>query len=297
MKDKEKSRGFTLIELLVVISIIGILMALLLPAVQAAREAARKIQCANNLRQIGIALHHFHDLKGQFPSGVKVPSRIMWSGQILPQLEQTALYDSLDLGLPWTEHPNETACATLLPVFRCPSTRAPRHIDAQGINRRVPSNYLACSSGITAFESGPEPTVGREEGDGVFFVNSRVRFADVLDGSSSTIAVGEAVFVYRPSGRDHTGTNQFIDHWYIGTREGRGNEVSESMGSTAVAINAYRKPELFVDARELSFSSNHRGGAQVVFTDGHVDFIAETISARVWSALGTRAHGDIVTDY
>jgi prepilin-type N-terminal cleavage/methylation domain-containing protein/prepilin-type processing-associated H-X9-DG protein len=292
-----KARGFTLVELLVVIAIIGILVAILLPAVQAAREAARRLQCQNNLRQLGIALHHYHDVHRNFASGFIWPNRTFWSGQLLTQLEQVPLYDSLDFSLPWTTPPNEVACAKYLPVFRCPSSFAPRHLNAQGVDDRVPCNYLACTSGKIARESGPEPLVGRSYSDGIFFVNSRIRMADILDGTSNTVAIGEAIFIFERSGADHTGTSQFIDHWYIGTPEGRGNEVSESMGSTAVPVNAFKDPSLFVDERELSYSSRHFGGAQVIFADGHVAFISETIDRATWGALGTRAGGDIPGEY
>jgi prepilin-type N-terminal cleavage/methylation domain-containing protein/prepilin-type processing-associated H-X9-DG protein len=292
-----KARGFTLVELLVVIAIIGILVALVLPAVQAAREAARRIQCMNNLRQLGIALQHYHDLHRTFASGFIWPNRTFWSGQLLTQLEQVPLHDSLDFNGPWTTPPNDAACATYLSVFRCPSSIAPNHLTAQGINERVPCNYLACTSGKIARESGPEPLAGLSYSDGIFFVNSRVRIADILDGTSNTVAIGEAVFIYERSGEDHTGTSQFIDHWYIGTPEGRANEVSESMGSTAVSINAFKDASLFVDERELCYSSRHVGGAQVVFADGHVAFISETIDRATWGALGSRRAGDIPGEY
>lgn len=111
--------------------------------------------------------------------------------------------------------------------------------------------------------------------------------------TSNTVALGEAVFFYTSHGLDLFGLNQFIDHWYIGTPEGLGNEISESMGSTACPINGYHVPNLFVDEVELSFSSFHPGGAQVVFADGHVAFISESIEPQAWSALGTRHGGEL----
>jgi prepilin-type N-terminal cleavage/methylation domain-containing protein/prepilin-type processing-associated H-X9-DG protein len=292
---RTRARGFTLVELLVVMAIIGMIVAILLPAVQAAREAARRMQCKNNLRQMGIALHLYHDLYKNFPSGFIWPNGTLWSGQLLPQLEQVPLHASLDFSLPWTTPPNATACATHLSIFRCPSSIAPKHLSAQGVDDRVPCNYLACTSGSVARESGPPPLVGRSSSDGIFFFNSSTRFADITDGTSQTVAIGEAVFIFKRSGLDHYGVSQFIDHWYIGTPEGGGNEVSESMGSTAVPINAFKDTSLFVDERELSYSSRHVGGAQVVFADGHVKFVAETIDRTAWSAIGTR-HGGEVTD-
>ncbi len=289
--------GFTLVELLVVIAIIGILIGLLLPAVQSAREAARRIHCQNNLKQQGLALLNYHDRHKKFPPGLVWPDKTMWSGKLLPYLEQVALYDTLNQGAPWTEPPNATACATVLSVFRCPSRSAPDQLDAQGIDLRVPCNYIASSSGTTARESGPPPLVGRFNSDGMFFVNSQVRIAEVRDGTSNTVAIGEAVFRFEPSGADHTGVNQFIDHWYIGTPEGAGNEVSEGMGTTAAPVNAHKDKSLFVDERELGFGSWHPGGAQVVFADGHVEFISDSIDRETWHALGTRDGFDIRKEF
>ena len=293
---ERKKAGFTLVELLVVISIIGILIGMLLPAVQSAREAARRLHCQNNLRQHGIALSSYHDQYRRFPAGFVWPNKTMWSGQLLPYLEQVPLHDTLNFGLPWTEPPNSTACATYLQVFRCPSSSAPNHLNAQGIDDRVPSNYLGCSSGTVARESGPPPRVGAFNSDGIFYVNSGVTIAEVRDGTSNTVAIGEAVFRFEHSGVDHSGVSQFIDHWYIGTPEGAGNEISEGMGSTAAPVNAHRDRTLFVDERELGFGSWHPGGVQVVFVDGHVEFIPDSIDRDTWRALGTRDGFDVRRD-
>jgi prepilin-type N-terminal cleavage/methylation domain-containing protein len=286
--------GFSLVELLVVIAIIAILVALLLPAVQAAREAARRAQCQSNLHQIGIAMHHYHDSARCFPSGITTSNRALWSSHLLPFLEQRALYESLDFSLPsWNVGANGEACATWLPVFRCPSSDAPEHLTAQGITDRVPCNYLACSSGTARCESGPPPLAGQADSNGVFFEDSGIRMAGLRDGTSTTVLAGEAVFSYKPHGYDHYGLMQFMDHWYVGTMEGFTNEVSESMGSTGAALNSYLQ-DVFVDEKELAFSSYHPGGAQVVLADGAVVFVAETIDRSTWSSLGTRAGGDVV---
>ena len=292
--NKHPKAGFTLVELLVAIAVVGILSAILLPAVQSAREEARRVQCKNNLHQIGIGLQQHHDVRGKFPAGITSPDQMFWSGKLLPYLEQQELFESLDLSREWTEPPNSTACETYLSVFRCPSSGASRHINGQGIEQRVPCNYLGCTSGSNARESGPQPLAGHEESNGIFYRNSQTELRDLLDGSSSTLAVGEAVFIFKIIGRDHFDKNQFLDHWYIGTPDGIDNEASEALGSTAAPINGYKIIDLFVDEKELSFSSHHPGGAQVVFADGHVVFVSETIDRKTWSALGSRDRGDHV---
>ncbi|HUG66446.1 MAG TPA: DUF1559 domain-containing protein [Pirellulaceae bacterium] len=293
-------RGFTLVELLVVIAIIGILMALLLPAVQAAREAGRRMQCGNNLHQLAIATHNYHDVHGRFPPGFLLEnitslSGPFWSAMLLPQLEQGVLFDTIEFGAPWDvdRSPNELACATFLPAFRCPSSTAVKHMTLQGITDRVPSNYLGCATGIASRESGPDPRASNFNLDGILYNGSSTRFADVIDGTSSTVIIGEAEFDINVRGIDHGGGIHIVDHWYIGSPGIHPTEVSEAVGSTAVPVNSIFDASAFIDAKELCFSSRHPGGAQVAFADGHVSMVHETIDAAVWSALGTRAHGEV----
>ncbi|MGE0759006.1 MAG: DUF1559 domain-containing protein [Pirellulaceae bacterium] len=287
-------RGFSLVELLVVLAIVALLLALLFPAVQAVRESARRLQCQHNLRQLGLALIHYHDSQRRFPPGVVAEHRTLWTALLLPQIDQQAFYGQLQWGVPWNEDgtANEWACAQYLSIYRCPSALAPWHLTVNGIPDRVPCTYLACTSGLAARESGPGPLVGTPEADGLFTVDHTTRLADILDGTSNTVALGETIFDYIPAGTDHYGLTQFIDHWQIGTTEGLDNEISESMGSTAVPLNAYRRDGLFVEDIELSFSSRHVGGAALLFADGHVRFVGESIQANIWSALGTRAQFD-----
>jgi prepilin-type processing-associated H-X9-DG protein len=145
-------------------------------------------------------------------------------------------------------------------------------------------------------ESGPPPLAGQADSNGLFYINSGTRLADIVDGSSNTVAVGETVFIFRPHGADHTGLQQYLDHWYIGTAEGRGNEISEVVGSTGIAVNSFLR-DVFVDEQELDFSSRHPGGAQVVLADGAVSFIAESIDRDTWRAMGTRAGGEVLGDW
>jgi len=289
-----RTRGVSLVELLVVIAIIAILLGLLLPAVQSAREAARKSQCGNRLRQMGLAFLQFHDVKQRFPPSIYSNSRLMWSGSILPYIEQQNLYDQIDVTKPWNEGANAAVCSTFLPIFRCPSSTAPDTMTAQGLENRVPCDYLVCGSGTDTRESGPGLLAGRPDSDGTFFVDSRTRIAEILDGTSNTIAVGDSFFQFEELDLDYTGYPQYLDRWCVGTLEGVGNEVSEAMGSTGVAINSH-KLDVFIDEKELAFGSQHPGGVQMGFVDGSVRFFSEDVDRVLWSALGTRRGGEVVT--
>ena len=157
-----RRRGFTLIELLVVIAIIAVLIALLLPAVQQAREAARRTQCKNNLKQLGLAMHNYHDTHGVFPFGWD-ERETGWQAMILPQLELSALYGTLiwaESGLgDWNAvgSPNLTACEKMIPAFRCPSMAVPGHIDNESIPGRSPVSYRGVASSIAASDAAAPP--------------------------------------------------------------------------------------------------------------------------------------------
>lgn len=188
-----RRRAFTLIELLVVIAIIGVLLALLLPAVQKVREAANRMKCANNLKQVGLALHGYHDAKRLFPSGVVAKSSDLENGWqsglvfLLPFLEQQPLYQQYNLALPWKDPANLAVAQVRVPVFLCPSSS--NEVPDDGGFPCAPTDY-AFSKGATAYLS----TDGKlRPGSGLFDMNSKRRIADVLDGTSQTFAMGEAV--------------------------------------------------------------------------------------------------------
>ncbi len=304
---KTQRRAFTLVELLVVVAIIGILVSLLWPAVGAAREAARRVQCMNNLRQMGLALLMHHDARGYFPSGsdtkfsapgvnsLSVNERYLWSGQILRYLDYVPLQDSLEPQLPWSEGSNRQALRTYVSIFRCPSSTAPDQVE-HGIEGRVPGTYLACASGLTARESGSGLLINREDLDGMFFTNSSINLRDVYDGTAFTMMLGETLFSHRVTGPDATGVIQIVDHWYIGSPSLAQNEMSEAMGSTAASLNSFFRKDAYIEDKELGYSSYHRGGAQVVFADNHTRMISDSVAQSVWSAMGTRENGDIARE-
>lgn len=178
------SRGFTLVELLVVIAIIGVLVALLLPAVQAAREAARRMQCGNNLRQWGLAAQTYHDTFNSYPMGLVLPTRFPWRAPLLAYMEQRPLHDQLAYDHSGTclSAPNrDQVNAVYVPTYFCPSEKnfkKPYFSTANG--SVMPTNYLGVNGGTQYTAT-----------DGVFFALSRVRMKDILDGTSNTFMIGE----------------------------------------------------------------------------------------------------------
>ncbi len=201
-----RRRGFTLIELLVVISIIGVLIALLLPAVQAAREAARRTQCVNNLKQMGLALVNYHDSMGAFPMSyaskfafidgqTDVANGWAWSAMVLPQMEQSTTYSSINFSQPVESPANSTVARSQVGAYLCPSDMPPSTpfgvTDANGnvLAMMSPTSYAACvGNDATDSTTGLNNTGA---GNGVMFRNSATRMADIIDGTSSTIMVGE----------------------------------------------------------------------------------------------------------
>ena len=285
---KNWRKGFTLIELLVVIAIIAILIALLLPAVQQAREAARRSQCQNNLKQIGLALHNYHDVHRIFPYGYNtVPPagctdgtediRHGWGFFILPFVDQAPLYNfCIQNGandcLVWYSTPALTAANTgantVLPVYNCPSD-AMRGINTD-LNNHGKSNY----KGVTDGGAGSQSHIF-----GFSTVETRIR--SISDGTSNTLMVGEC-----------STKGAYTGGIWMGVRGDVHDNMAEVDNDSVWLINAPATGE-GVDA----FNSLHEGGAQFLFADGKVQFISENIDAGTYDALGTKNAGDIPGEY
>ena len=347
-RSSHSALGFTLVELLVVIAIIGVLVALLLPAIQAARESARRATCSNNLKNISLAILNFETAEGTLPIGASLTEGSMWSAFILPYIEQENLRSNVTINFsqhanyaypgPFYTYPvlgnNLEACETVLPIFRCPTMNLPLHVADQGmdrnffINRRVPSSYIGCTSGVTEssyfhMDKDGEIHLKMEQLDGALVAvlgsdgksmhsKSPVSLRQIEDGTSNTLLVGEAVTDMKELERStrfgkngHTSPEPYTgsrkDHWYIGSDSIDGptvSDVSEALGSTAVLPNLDKNPSRFncgnitsyeCQALQLSFTSEHPGIVQLSYCDGSVRSINGTIDSEVWSKMGTRS--------
>jgi prepilin-type N-terminal cleavage/methylation domain-containing protein len=297
---QSRPRGFTLIELLVVIAIIAVLIALLLPAVQQAREAARRTQCKNNLKNIGLALHNYHDSSRVFPYAWG-SNEELWSAMILPHLDQSGLYGTLRWTYPGADQPvNMAACAQVMNVFRCPSMAQPVHEDYNGINDRVPASYRVVADSLASSDDAstrPVPyntaaylSLEQYPLDGIMFGCSNTGLRDILDGSSNTLMVGES-YTDIDYSKDGQGMDYWvlfspqIDNWKPGAKTG--TEYSEAAGSTVVRINSRLNPAINGVLMEMSFGSYHVGGAHFVMGDGSVRFLSENMDLKLYQALAT----------
>ncbi len=352
MRNPLIRRGFTLIELLVVIAIIAVLIALLLPAVQAAREAARRSQCVNNLKQIGLGLHNYHQTNNSFPLGASLAPHTpggtyTWSdwganAQLLPFLEQGPVYSTINFS--WAPEPyseptsqdqgysspggfiNSTAYNTKLALFLCPS---------DGNAGRVNNNSYHASVGTTTNNIDRNPKAS----SGVFGFQINYSLADITDGSSNTVAYAEALVgdttatkPVRANGTGKSGSSKAANLLDVGTA-GLANLQTDLLACTNSFTTAFRADDrgyrwgggmmgysMFntvmtpngggqfnwngcrVDccvqmqaAHYLPTTSNHPGGVNVLFCDGSVKFVKNTVSYATWWSLGTRANGETVS--
>ncbi len=268
-------KAFTLVELLVVIAIIGVLVALLLPAVQAAREAARRSSCSNNLKQIGLAVHNHHDTFRQLPPGWTGPANDAegapgwgWASHSLNFMEQKNLHDQITFTSAVSDSVNQNARETIVETFFCPSDVGD-DIFTLGSVQVARSNYVGVF-GNEEIEDSPS------NGNGMFFHNSKLRFSSVTDGLSNTLMVGE-----RHSKIEHS--------TWTGVISGADEAMARVVGITDHPPNDEH-------AHLDDFSSLHPGGAMFAKGDGSVRFVPETINEVVFHALGTRAGGEVVNE-
>ncbi len=292
----KERRAFTLVELLVVIAIIGVLVGLLLPAVQAAREAARRMQCTNNIRQLGIALHNYESTYRRLPAGfisfgLSGEPGWSWAAGLLSFMEQTNLVNQIDFRVPIESDIHENVRMTVVPTFVCPSDIGSNIFDiAEGGGHAHPignpkvalvdegdklfsiakSNYMAM---FGTFELEDSPF----RGDGIFYGNSRTRFGDVLDGLSNTLMIGER-----------------------GSRLGSGiwhGNIPEAAEPHARILGVADHAPNDAGGHFEDFGSFHPAGVNFLRADTSVVFVPNTIDLRVYQALATRSGGEISSNW
>ena len=299
-----RAHGFTLIELLVVIAVIALLVALLLPAVQSARESARRVQCVNNLKQLGLALHSYEGGHNAFPPGY-VSSYLSdgsdtgpgwgWAAMLLPQMEQRPLFGSINFSVGIENAVNQSCRLTKIGAYLCPSdsvqptwwamVRDPSGVPTQRICEVAPANYV----GVFGTS---DPGI---DGDGLFFRDSRVGIRDVTDGTAQTLAVGE---------RSHrlgeaTWVGSVTDAVpFPADNDGVGYPRAEGGPGMILGHAGGRLGPGDPNGEVNQFHSLHSGGVNFLFADGHVGFLKTTMPYQTFRALATRAGGETVSgDY
>jgi prepilin-type N-terminal cleavage/methylation domain-containing protein/prepilin-type processing-associated H-X9-DG protein len=290
-------QAFTLIELLVVIAIIGILIGLLLPAIQKVREAANRAKCVNNLKQIGLACHNYHDTQGTFPPGylalASYPETTPgwgWAAFLLPFLEQENLFKQINFNQPVELAPRSQV---ILPMLLCPSD-TPATVPFSVLDVTFAPLMVAAPCSYAATVGQDASDVADPKGDGVFYRNSRIRLADITDGASCTTMIGDRAWV-QTNGIWAGAPNNAL------CRAGARNAWPNATGPAPTLILAHNNwinITTDADGGLDDFSSNHAGGVNLLFADGSVHFLHSITQdgqeRRSFWALGTRAGGEVI---
>lgn len=306
-----KTLGFTLVELLVVMAILGVLVALLLPAIQAAREAARRMACQNNERQLGLALHGFHDLHLVFPpSGWTMAGKgnlagkfVGWRPLLLPHLEQKAMHELYDFESNWWEGRNLPLASFPVKVFQCPSVPYRQSVTSAVAKLPRPAMTFEHPLAPTDYEAmmGVQAAVNPDlyatplASRAVMFRNSAVRMAEITDGTSQTYPIVECSarpLVYRGRVPRSDLLNDQGQGWI--DSEGPFSLDGASADGSRQGLGPSQTPRGINATNENEPYSFHSGGANFLFADGHVAFLAESIPLSLLAALSTRAGGESV---
>jgi len=324
VRHSTRRHGFTLVELLVVIAIIGILIGMLLPAVQQVREAARRTVCKNNLRQLALALHNYESGLMQFPPGYAYISGAdfaaqtgnsfgdplanhlghAWGAYILPHIEQGNLFRQVDFKLPVFDGTNLLARETPLNTFLCPTDAwsvnnfVVRDETSSPVERYAAASYCAnwgpaTASPVLNLDATPD------DSRGPFFRNSRTRFGQITDGTSSTIALGERTNgpILDENG-DPVGTEphpNFENVWFAATRDL--DEPDDDHGHMVLFDGEFGPNQARGAGADRGISAPHEGLAQFAFLDGSVHTVSEDIGIDVFRSLCSMNGGEVVGDY
>ncbi len=289
-------RAFTLVELLVVIAIIGILVALLLPAVQAAREAARRTQCVNNLKQWGLSMHNHHDTYKRFPIGAQNNPRRTFVMHLWQFMEQGNLTDKNDLTKPFHDPPGtihntmDGLCGQYVELYYCPSDSGADLTEGQYRRRR--GNYVINWGSVT-YGSAPPTTgapFGHEGGDRAKPIKTKM--ASITDGTSNTLLMSEYLMAKASGDTDWRGDIHNDDGVFKFMTLNTPNASTPDVVNTAVANTDPRMPVTTSGSQHNTARSRHPGGVNALLGDGSVRFITNTISLTTWQALGSTQGGE-----
>jgi prepilin-type N-terminal cleavage/methylation domain-containing protein len=305
--------AFTLVELLVVIAIIGVLVALLLPAVQAAREASRRTRCQNNLKQIGLASHNHHDVIGEMPKAFSPNTGLSWHVYILPYIEQLNLYNQFDTTTVNNTHTsanrNDPHGLTIIPMYQCPSCPVKRQLFNPPNNTNGPTDLIPPNTGapaaVTHYYGVNGPRGGNypvgtalHEGvpaatSGIFQRDGTIRMARITDGTSNTLMVVEMSWVSAQYGTRYRTWVRGGDE-YAGIVTGRPSFVVSCRNVTN-PINGIISANLIVPYNDMPFGSQHPGGMNVCLGDASVRFLNQNLSMTAYRALASRDEGETIT--